>query len=300
MSADFYYDNVQHLQIRLLTAAESRDATHVSSKLEAIHDAMFAKENSKELTRIVCDVMNLFCAPGRGYQPSDLVYHGIDHTFHAAVCMAQLLYKRHLLKIQPILTRQKFLIGMAAVLLHDFGFLRDEHDAFGTGAKYMSARGMRSKQFARKYLESKLWNDLDIRSVEILIDCTIQTTSIAKISFLDASDEALGCAICTADYLGQMSDPQYIEKLHALYKEFEEFANFMGIEPDKRLYRSAEDLIVRTPGFWRYVLNDKLISDAQSVYKHLADPYPDGKNIYLDAIEANVQKTHYTLRANTR
>ena len=39
----------------------------------------------------------------------------------------------------------------------------------------------------------------------------------------------MGQAVCTADYVGQMSDPKYPDKLEVLFREFEESFRYQEI-----------------------------------------------------------------------
>ena len=54
------------------------------------------------------------------------------------------------------------------------------------------------------------------------------------------------------------------------------------------MFKSAQDLIQRTPDFWKKIVLPKLENDFRSVYKFLAAPYPHGPNPYLEAIEQNM------------
>jgi hypothetical protein len=54
------------------------------------------------------------------------------------------------------------------------------------------------------------------------------------------------------------------------------------------MFKSAEDLIARTPNFWRKFVRAKLESDFQALYRFLARPYPTGPNPYIDAVEKNI------------
>ena len=56
------------------------------------------------------------------------------------------------------------------------------------------------------------------------------------------------------------------------------------------MYSSAEELITKTPDFWRSFVKPKLDRDFAGVYRFLNDPYPDGTNEYLDCVEANMDR----------
>jgi hypothetical protein len=92
--------------------------------------------------------------------------------------------------------------------------------------------------------------------------------------------------VATADYLGQMADPDYPAKLPALFEEFEEANNFSRVPFETRPFRSAKELMAKTTGFWRGFTLPKLDADYEGIYRVLAQP--DGHNPYLEAVETNL------------
>ncbi len=94
--------------------------------------------------------------------------------------------------------------------------------------------------------------------------------------------------LVTADYLAQISAPDYLDKLPRLYMEFQESFDHNRIPLEERPYQSARELLEKTPGFWAGyvlpVLNDKV----GGVYRYLAPP--GQPNPYLRAAESNVEE----------
>ena len=89
--------------------------------------------------------------------------------------------------------------------------------------------------------------------------------------------------------IGSAAD--YVEKLPVLYLEFAEAAKFSGGDSPKSIaFRSAEELMRNTPGFWQHYVLPKIEKDFGALHRFLTDPFPDGPNFYLDAIEANIAK----------
>jgi hypothetical protein len=120
------------------------------------------------------------------------------------------------------------------------------------------------------------------------IRCTSPTTQIRRLYFQNPIEGLVGCAVSTADYLGQMSAPNYLDELPLLFAEFEESDNFTGVPPEQRLYRSVDELIAKTPLFWRSSVLPKLDNELLGLYRFLALPYPDGPNRYIDAVNHNI------------
>jgi hypothetical protein len=55
-------------------------------------------------------------------------------------------------------------------------------------------------------------------------------------------------------------------------------------------YQSSEDLLRRTPSFWRDWARPRLEREFRGLYRYLSDPYPDGPNEYLERIEAHMER----------
>ena len=53
-------------------------------------------------------------------------------------------------------------------------------------------------------------------------------------------------------------------------------------------FSSLTDLEQKTPGFWEKYVRTKLERDFNSLHLFLNDPYPAGRNYYVDRIEANI------------
>src|SRR6202030_1730790 len=97
----------------------------------------------------------------------------------------------------------------------------------------------------------------------------------------------VGFALGTADLLGQMAAGDYVEKLPVLYAEFAEAARFDGGKNSMvSMFTSAADLEQKTPAFWDKYVRQKLDRDFMGLYLFLNDPYPGGRNYYVDKIEA--------------
>ena len=132
------------------------------------------------------------------------------------------------------------------------------------------------------------WSQRDIFAVQHLISCTGPRASISSIPFYTDEEKLLGQMVCSADYIGQMSDPAYLEKLPVLFREFEESDNFRGIPPEDRLFKSVDELLRGTPFFWNRIVVPKLEHDCGGLIHYLSEPYPDGINPYVLEIEHHI------------
>jgi hypothetical protein len=93
----------------------------------------------------------------------------------------------------------------------------------------------------------------------------------------------------TADLLGQMAAPDYVDKLPTLYEEFLEAGRFSG-NSGAVGFASVEDLVRKTPGFWEKYVVPKISTDFRGLFQFLACSEPGGCNEYLAHIEANIER----------
>src|SRR5690606_25233788 len=157
---------------------------------------------------------------------------------------------RQQLKTEPKLSSQDFETGFVAMLMHDVGYLKKKDDPVGTGAKFTVIHEQRSCHMTADYLRGIKWPTERINSVKRLIKCTGPRANIPAIRFRGLLESIMGKAVCTADYIGQMSDPRYLAKLPELYMEFQESDDYQQIPEAKRIFKSVEQLVEGTPNFW--------------------------------------------------
>jgi hypothetical protein len=225
------------------------------------------------------------------YLPLDTRYHDFEHTLQAALCLSLLIDSRSRAGVTPKLSAKYFEIAIASVLLHDVGYLKLRSDTGGTGAKYTFVHVTRSCAFAASYLPTVGFNNAEVDVVEKAIRCTGPRSNIVEIEFTDEIEQFLGCALASADFLGQMAAPDYVDELCFLFNEFEESDNFYHVPLEKRVFRSLHELIVKTPRFWEQFVWPRLNDDYRGVYRYLAAPYPDGPNSYVEAVKRNIALT---------
>ncbi len=248
---------------------------------------LYPSADDSWLMRVFGDIDSLFAGRNPAFLPVDLRYHNLRHTLLATVCMALLLEGQRMTDGEGSLKPRDFELGIAGVLLHDTGYMKLRSDTSGTGAKYTFCHILRSCAFAASYLPEVGVTDVEIENVLSAINCTGPNSEISRLRFRDPVSRVVGCDLATADYLGQLADPLYPDKLGELYLEFAESDDFSNVPPERRIYRSEEDLICRTPAFWRSFVKPKLDNDFQAVYRYLARPVRSDHNEYTAAVEAN-------------
>lgn len=269
---------------------DTKNASAVAAFVEGKFAAMFPGASLQWLETLFRDIEQLFSGRHPDYAAVDLRYHDLEHTLQATVCLALLLEGRHGAGVEPRLNARQFELAMSAVLLHDAGYLKLRSDNIGTGAKYTFCHVLRSCAFTASYLPTLGANDHEVEAVLGAINCTGPTKEISRLRFRDPVERVIGCALATSDYLAQMAAADYPDELEILFNEFRESDDFIHLAPSRRTFKSADDLIEKTPAFWKKFVLPKLESDFQAVYRFLARPYPHGPNPYLDAVEKNIAK----------
>ncbi|HEU5080070.1 MAG TPA: HD domain-containing protein [Opitutaceae bacterium] len=250
--------------------------------------AMFPGAKPALLDRVFADVAAMFAGHYLDYQKIDTPYHDLQHTLQVTMCLIDMLSGRHGAGIEPPLSPRQFELAVCAALLHDTGYLKLRADLEGTGAKYTFTHVLRSCAVASSYLPTVGVSLDELDGVLGAIRCTNPTTVIRRLHFQHPIEGIVGCAVATADYIGQMSAPNYLAQLPLLFAEFEESDNFAGVPMDQRAFRSVDDLIAKTPLFWNTAVMPKLENELLGLYRFLARPYPDGPNAYIESVNQNV------------
>lgn len=250
---------------------------------------MFGIKNDAYIDDYMDITEDLFKGNAPDYQAIDTAYHDISHTLQAALCLVELLHNRHLEGATPRIDANDFRRALVAVLFHDIGYLKKTGDTSGSGAKYTHLHEKRSCSFSRELLLQRGWPQNDIRFVENLISATGPSADVTRVGFQSEIERVLGQAVCTADYIGQMSDPHYPEKLEVLFGEFRESYLYQQIPEQDWPFASYEDLLRSTPGFWTHFVQRKLEVECAGAVKHLEHPVT-GENPYMEAVERNLAR----------
>jgi hypothetical protein len=269
----------------------AKDPVAVEVEVQAARLAMFRSGDPLFVPMAFGWAIECFEGRYRDYQAVDARYHDFEHTLQGTLCMARLLRARQEAGAQPVLTEHMFQLGLLAILLHDTGYLKKRDDTDGTGAKYTITHVGRSADFAAQLLQQKGYNSRDIAAVQNMIRCTGVDSTLDSIPFQSEAEKTVGFALGTADLLGQMAADDYVEKLPILFSEFAEAGRFSRNNTHFiTSFKSAADLMQKTPAFWDKFVQLKLDRDFGGLHKFLQKPYPSGPNPYLVRIEANMKR----------
>jgi hypothetical protein len=275
----------------MFTPINTRIPAEVEAQVQRIYTRLFPETGPGFVGRAFAWAGRCFNGHYGDYQAIDARYHDFEHTLQGTLCLARLLQGRQLAGAQPPITGPLFELAILAILFHDTGYLKKRGDRDGTGAKYTITHVSRSADFAAEFMAAQGYSQGDIDAVRNMISCTGVNAQLDAIPFRNELERTLGYALATADLLGQMAAPDYVDKLPVLYLEFAE-----AVRHDRRkaarlaAYSSADELLQNTPFFWTNYVLPRITEDFGGLHRYLNDPYPDGPNEYIERIEQNLAR----------
>jgi len=242
----------------------------------------FPGSSPEFLTGVFKNVCDLFAGRYPGYQACDTKFHDLVHTCEATAATMRIL-DGHIKSGQPpALSARDFELTVAAILLHDCGYIKQNGDNEGTGGKYTLTHVERSGEFAAKFLPPLGVTTDEVRLVRLAISCTGIQVDTSKLEFRDKRERFLGCALGAGDMLGQMAGDDYPERLPELYREF--------VEAGIATYSSATDLMRQTRKFYEGRVAQLLNEEWGQVHRVLPQHFGNGRNLYLEAVNRNLDR----------
>jgi len=213
-----------------------------------------------------------------GYQACNTGFHDLRHTTDTFLAMARLLHGA-VLEGKNI-SERLIVLGLIAAILHDAGYIQEDHDNEGTGAKHTVSHIKRSMDFLDTYGAEYGLTDEEIAAGCNIIRCTDLAVDITKIDFSSDKIELLGKMLGAADLVAQMADRTYLEKLLFLYYEFSEAR--VGD------YNGEVDLLRKTVAFYDFIaqrLEKTLDATDQFLYSHFVARWNIRSNLYQVSIQ---------------
>ncbi len=225
---------------------------------------------------------DLYSGAFPGYLACNTEYHDFCHTCDvvgATIRMCDGALSQGI-EIDPEFQLDLFL----AAMLHDAGYIQEETDTTGTGAKYTKTHVARSIAFTVRNREAFGIDEARAGRIGRLIAGTDLATDFKTIPFLNGNEVYVAKLLASADLLGQMADRTYLEKLLFLYYEFKE-AGFPG-------YSTEFDMLRKTLGFYE-MTKERLFGLLGEVSNlalfHFESRYGVPRNLYLESIERQIE-----------
>jgi hypothetical protein len=273
------------------------DVTEPDAVCSAVLDILarhYGAAELESLPRLVADFARLYRGEYPGYHGCDVGYHNIQHVLDVTLAMARLIdgYQRCHGHDAPVGPRMA-IAGMAAALFHDSGYIRHLNDTrHSNGAQYTRVHVSRSSRFMGEYLPS-VGLDWAVPICQRIVHFTGYEVNPADIDVPSEEERIVGWLLGTADLIAQMADVAYLEKCRdKLFPEFVEggMAGKDGTYSKTGvIYASPAHLMQATPDFIRSAVQVRLDGYFHGYYSYAAHHF-GGRNLYMEAIEANCRK----------
>jgi len=244
------------------------------------------------LTSLFTEVQRAYAGRHPDFQAGTLPFHNFTHACETAIATLRLLDGHLRRNAPPALTARHCELVVAAVLMHDIGFLQETGDTKGTGAKYTPTHVARSERFAARLLAGRGLRNGELRFVQLAIRGTGLNTDARRLPFRNGRERFLSSAVAAGDLIGQMAAPDYPQRLVALHDEWVAAArqNRTPTPPSLRQIR------LRTATFYREHLQRRLETDWHWVADALIWHFPHGRDRYAASIRANLRRIHRQAR----
>ena len=262
---------------------------------EEVHRLLCARYpgfDFQPLTAAFDDFRALFEGRYAGYLACDTLYHDMRHTLDMSLAAARMIEGHDRSHAgADRLGPERALLGVIVALFHDSGYIKRASEAeVENGAIFTKIHVSRSADFLSRYLPAAGLAER-VNTAAKIVHFTGYELSIGDIHFDNAADRTLGGIVGTADLIAQMSDRLYLEKCHRfLYEEFVfgSVARETTLEGKEIVrYQSADDLIIKTPGFYEYVARKRIEKELGQADRY-AEAHFDGLNPYQSEIDRNI------------
>lgn len=273
----------------------------VRDAIVSLYAARYPGTDLAPLARAFADIEALFAGNYPGYLACDTLYHDLRHTLDMTLATARLIEAHDRVhRESERLGARRAVLGVVIALLHDSGYLKRTSEAhIENGAVFTKIHVTRSGEFLRRYLPT-IGFAAEAELAAELVHFTGYERDIDDIRVDNGPDRLLGCIVGTADLIGQMSDRMYLEKCREfLYEEFVWGKVARERLPDGReivRYASAEDLIFKTPGFYEYVVRERILKKLGAPDRYAAVHF-GGPNLYQEEIDRNMRYLRETLES---
>lgn len=236
---------------------------------------------------------------------SDALYHNVEHTIAVALVGQEILRGKQIREHN--VSCQNWAHFIISLLCHDIGYVKGvcrqdsvEHRTYATGVNQQTiviATGATDASLTAYHVDrSKLFVEETLAS-QPLLDLAIIKHNIELTRFPVPSDDLhqeiandAGLARA-ADLIGQLSDPYYLEKIPALFYEFEE----AGTNRTSG-YRHPGDLRANYPAFFHTV--DPYIRPALHYLQATSSGEQTISSLYTNLFKVEQERRHLTKIVN--
>ena len=275
------------------------DHAAVRDEVLNLFSDLYKNQDLSPLSQAYEDMHRLFTGHYPGFYFCDTVYHDLQHTLDMSLALARMIvgYERDT-SSSASFGGKRAIVAIICALFHDSGYVRARKDSMhSNGAEYTKTHVTRSAQFLSNYLPSIGLGDV-IFITNKMVHFTGYELSVDRLQLQDCKYQVLGSMLGTADLIAQMADRCYLEKCRdRLYNEFVlgDVDRIIGDDGSIQLiYESPEDLLSKTPEFYRRSALSRLDTIFGSVYNY-TEKYFSGKSLYMLEIEKNIDYLQHVL-----
>jgi hypothetical protein len=263
---------------QLYDLINTESAKEVLDEVQIILSMISPDFQQDAVTEAFNAVVGLYEGKHQGFKACNTEYHDLRHTIETFLAMARLLHGAQL--NGEGFTQPHVALGLIAALFHDAGYIQEDHDAEGTGAKYTVHHEQRSAHLLERFGPEFGLAAEEIAAGRIMILSTDISMDHSRLTFPSTQIQLLCQMLMASDLMAQMADRSYLEKLLFLYHEFK--------EADVGGYESELDLLKRTLAFYEFVaerLGPILGKVDKFMTSHFLVRWDISSNLYQEAIE---------------
>ncbi|MBN1532162.1 MAG: hypothetical protein JXA20_05830 [Spirochaetes bacterium] len=267
--------------LQLSRLLSENDAKTVFNEVERVYWLNYSASSYLLVKRCYKEITRLFKGGIAGYKACNTEYHDLAHTIDSMLAAIRLLdgYNMTNEHISETVGRN----CLIAALFHDTGYIQEDSDGQGTGAKHIARHLERSIKFLEKNHELFSIDAGDIDSIRNILLTTGSDVDEGSIRYNSQDEITAGKILGSANLLGQMAQREYLEKLLFLYYEYRE-ANIPGFDTEF-------DILRKTVDFYENV-KIKFAEKYDSVHKysrhHFKARYDIDGDLYFEAIDKNI------------
>lgn len=268
------------------------DPAAVAQEVLRLFRGLYSRPDAPMLRRAFADMADMYRGRFPGFLPCDTEYHDVQHVLDVTLAMARLVdgYERTRGE-SPSIGERNFQLGTIVAIYHDMGYIRRRSDKkHRNGAEYTRTHVSRGARFLREYLPTIGMTKDEAEVAAQIIHFTGYEKPVASIRVPHPIYRLVGSLIGSADIIAQMSDRCYLEKCRdRLYPEFVAGGIARQRTPlgEVVVFESADDLLRKTPGFYRKA-KSRLDEDLKQAYTY-AEAHFGGANLYMQAVQDNIK-----------
>jgi hypothetical protein len=229
------------------------DPGHVGASVVGLLSARYPGADMAALAHAYADTRALFSGAYPGYLPCDTLYHDLRHTLDVSLAMARLVDGHD--RIHPEAERlgpRRAMLGIIIALLHARGPERASEREVGNGAVFTKVHASRSADFLARYRRSDSPPRPALPRGSFTSPARVRDRRNRR---RGPEGPPVGLRIGTADLIAQIR-PRVSRNAALPLRRVRlgrDRARLAARRARGRAYRSAEDLIRKTPDYYQHV-----------------------------------------------